>query len=343
VLLHHHQVLTSAPNNQQVLSSSNSSRSQRNSSSSSSRTPMRVSMRILLVCPCYSSASFSLSLCTLCCRGTAYICHRSLLFHLCLDTISHALLLFFLVPRCNSHAEHGIMVTPAVRDSSGAITSGSPFLHFAVLAGVFADSPARAALMYTIKCFVAYFACPFCKLVGTMIGSTVRFCGYCQPVFTHAGVGQGKSYQMGAQDGRLLSDLEQRAQAAAAAFNRARGFEPPPGNRFKGSSPLLQLYWVRISSLFVVPFSHSFHLGVFKNLISRMFAKESRQQVGACTCRGWLRCCVQAACIVSARVSAVTCMCVWVCASHSMCAIIGTRPSAALTQHDALLHCSACT
>jgi phosphotransferase system glucose/maltose/N-acetylglucosamine-specific IIC component len=33
--------------------------------------------------------------------------------------------------------------------------------------------------MYTIKCFVAYFACPFCKLVGTMIGSTFHqgLCG----------------------------------------------------------------------------------------------------------------------------------------------------------------------
>lgn len=70
-----------------------------------------------------------------------------------------------------------------------------------------------------------------------------------------------------------------RAQAAAAAFNRARGFEPPPGNRFKGFSPLLRdLYWVLPSTLFVVPFSHSFFLGIFKNLINSMFAKKSKQQ-----------------------------------------------------------------
>ncbi|WIA42402.1 hypothetical protein OEZ86_008403 [Tetradesmus obliquus] len=109
---------------------------------------------------------------------------------------------------------------------------------------------------------------------------SVRFCGYIKPVLTPAGAGQGRSYQMGAQNGRLLSHLEQRAQATAAAFNRARGFEPPHGNRFKGFSPLLRLYWVRVSSLFVVPFSHAFHLGIFKGLISSMFAKESKQQDG---------------------------------------------------------------
>ncbi|WIA36729.1 hypothetical protein OEZ86_008001 [Tetradesmus obliquus] len=176
--------------------------------------------------------------------------------------------------------EHGIMVTPAVRDSSGAIILGAAFLHFAVLGGIYADSPAAAALRYSIKSFTAYFSCAFCKLVGTMCDGTVRFCGYIKPVLTPAGAGQGRSYQMGAQDGRLLSDLEQRAQATAAAFNRARGFEPPHGNRFKGFSPLLRLYWVRVSSLFVVPFSHAFHLGIFKGLISSMFAKESKQQDG---------------------------------------------------------------
>ena len=119
-------------------------------------------------------------------------------------------------------AEHGIMVTPALRDSSGAIILGAAFLHFAVLGGVFADSPAAAALRYSIKSFTAYFSCAFCKLVGTMCDGAVRFCGYIKPVLTPAGAGQGRSYQMGAQDGRLLSDLEQRAQAAAAAVNDQR-------------------------------------------------------------------------------------------------------------------------
>lgn len=221
------------------------------------------------------------------------------------------------------------MVTPAIRNSSGAITIGIPFLHFAVLTGVYADSPARAALFYSIKCFVAYYACAFCKLVGTMISGTVRFCGFNQPVFTPAGVGQGKSYQMGAPDGRLLSDAEQRAQAAAAAFNRARGFEPLAGNRFKGFSPLLLLYWVQPSRLFVVPFSHAFHLGIFKNLISWMFAKESKQQVGARTCRGWLHCCVHIACNVSASVNTASCMCVGVRESRCICAKTATWPTSA--------------
>jgi hypothetical protein len=136
--------------------------------------------------------------------------------------------------------------------------------------------------MYTIKCFIAYLACPFCKLYGTLKNGIVRFCGFNEPVLTPVGAGQGSSFQMGAQDGRLLTDIEMRAQAAAAAFNRARGFEPPPGNRFKGFSPLLcNLYWVLPSTLFVVPFSHSFFLGVFKQLISSMFAKKSKQQVRA--------------------------------------------------------------
>jgi hypothetical protein len=182
------------------------------------------------------------------------------------------------------------MVTPAVRNCSGAIKEGEPFLHYAVLGGVYADSPARASLMYTIKCFIAYLACPFCKLYGTLKNGTVRFFGYTEPVPTPVGAGQGSSFQMGVQlqgePARLLTDIEMRAQAAAAAFNRARGFEPPPGNRFKGFSPLLRdLYWVLPSTLFVVPFSHSFFLGIFKNLISSMFAKKSKQQVRYMPCR----------------------------------------------------------
>jgi hypothetical protein len=147
--------------------------------------------------------------------------------------------------------------------------------------------------MFSIKCFVAYYACAFCKLVGTLVSGTVRFCGYNEPVPTPAGAGQGCSFQMGEADGRLLTDLEIRAQAAAAAFNRARGFEPPPGNRFKGFSPLLRdLYWVRPSTLFVVPFSHAFYLGVFKQLTSYMFATKPKQQVCASAWQQQLHSCM---------------------------------------------------
>ncbi|KAF6249641.1 hypothetical protein COO60DRAFT_1686595 [Scenedesmus sp. NREL 46B-D3] len=173
--------------------------------------------------------------------------------------------------------EHGIHVTPAMRDSAGAIVWGAMFLHFAVLGGVYADSPARAKLNFSIGSFLAYFACPFCKLAGTLRGKTVRFLGYCLPVLTPAGVGKGKWFQMGASDGRLLQPPEQIAQAIAAAFNRARGFQPPPGNRYKGYSLLLRdLYWVHPSRLFVVPFCHAFHLGIFKDLMHLLFGKEAR-------------------------------------------------------------------
>ncbi|KAF6250103.1 hypothetical protein COO60DRAFT_1629987 [Scenedesmus sp. NREL 46B-D3] len=135
----------------------------------------------------------------------------------------------------------------------------------------------RAKLNFSIGSFLAYFACPFCKLAGTLRGKTVRFLGYCLPVLTPAGVGKGKWFQMGASDGRLLQPPEQIAQAIAAAFNRARGFQPPPGNRYKGYSLLLRdLYWVHPSRLFVVPFCHAFHLGIFKDLMHLLFGKEAR-------------------------------------------------------------------
>jgi len=177
-------------------------------------------------------------------------------------------------------AGHGITVTPAVRDASGNVTQGEPFHHYAVLGGVHADSPARCKLMYTIASFTAYLACAFCKLMGTKVGHVVRYLGYAAPVTTTAGVGLGKEYQMGVQDGRVLSEAEMRAQAATAEYYRACRLEPPPGNRFKGYSPLISdLYWVDPRRLWIVPFCHAFYLGVFKDLMKLMFAKKTRQHV----------------------------------------------------------------
>jgi hypothetical protein len=113
-----------------------------------------------------------------------------------------------------------------------------------------------------------------------MTAGVVRYKGYAAAVETTVGAGTGQEFQMGAANSnRLLAEVEQRAQAAAAAYNRARGYEPPPGNRFKGYSPLLRdLYWVHFGRLWVVPFCHAFFLGVFKNLMSLICAKECRQQ-----------------------------------------------------------------
>lgn len=157
------------------------------------------------------------------------------------------------------------------------LKEGPPFTHYAVLGGVYADSPARAKLMYTIASWIAYFACPFCKLVGTLVNKVVRYLGYAEPVATTQGVGRGKSYQMGRPDGRLLTNREVTAQAVAAEYYRARGLEPPPGNRFKGNSPLLRgLYYVDPVRLWVIPFCHAFYLGVFKNFMQVVTGKKGK-------------------------------------------------------------------
>lgn len=173
----------------------------------------------------------------------------------------------------------GIKVQPATheRDENGQVKKGEPFTHFAVLGAVYADSPARAKLMYTLASWTAYLACAFCKLTGTMKNKVVRFLGYAEPTPTMQGVGRGNSYQMGHADGRLMTEREVKAQAIAAEYYRARGFEPPPGNRFKGFSPLLRrLYYVNPLRLWVVPFCHAFYLGVFKDFMKLMTAKKSK-------------------------------------------------------------------
>lgn len=178
----------------------------------------------------------------------------------------------------------GVCVTPAVRGADGEVSTATPFTHYAVLGAVYADSPARSKLMYSLGSFTAYLACAYCKLTGTMVGRVVRYLGYAKSVATTMGVGAGKNYQMGGsaqapeRRERLMTESEIKAQAVAAEFYRARGFEPPPGNRLKGYSPVLRnLYWVEPRRLFVVPFCHAFHLGVFKDFMQCVFAKKTRK------------------------------------------------------------------
>lgn len=179
-------------------------------------------------------------------------------------------------------AGHGITVTPLVRDSTGAVTEGEPFHHYAVLGGVHADSPARSKLMYTLGSFTAYLACAFCKLMGTKVGSVIRYLGYASPVLTTVGVGVGTEHHMAVEAGRerLLSVEEMKAQAAAAEYYKACRLEPPPGNRFKGYSPLVRdLYWVDARWLWIVPFCHAFYLGVLKDYVRLLFDKKESKQV----------------------------------------------------------------
>lgn len=135
--------------------------------------------------------------------------------------------------------------------------------------------------MYTICSFTAYLSCGFCKLMGTMKGKTVRYLGYAEPVKTTQGVGAGQEYQMGdtpGARGRIMTSQEIKAQAVAAEYFKARGFEPPPGNRFKGHSPLMRLlYWVEPKRLWVVPFCHAFYLGVVKDFLQLVFSKKTRK------------------------------------------------------------------
>ena len=92
---------------------------------------------------------------------------------------------------------------------------------------------------------------------------------------------KGTQFQSGQEDGKwMLSAEELRAQAVAAEYNRARGYDAPPGNRFKGFSPLLRgLYWVKPGRLWVIPLDHAFFLGAFKDLMNLVFSKEPRKQV----------------------------------------------------------------
>jgi hypothetical protein len=193
----------------------------------------------------------------------------------------------------------GITVQPALDelDEHSKRKVGAAFTHYAVLGGVYADSPARAKLMYTIASWIAYLACPFCKLVGTLTSGVVRYLGYASPVTTTQGVGKGQEFMMGRGDGRLLSAKEAKAQAIAAEYHRARGFEPPPGNRFKGHSPLLRrLYYVHPQRLWVLPYCHAFFLGVFKDFMKLLCAKKTNKRSQVSTrlmIQTWARVCVQ--------------------------------------------------
>jgi hypothetical protein len=181
---------------------------------------------------------------------------------------------------------YGVYVTPAERDpNTSAILAGTAFLHFAVLGAVYADSPARAKLMYTVASWTAYLVCPFCIMVGTKVDDVVRYLGYAHAVAITKGYGAGKTCSMtGDGDDRYVDEFVNRVRAHVAEQYRAAGVQPPDNSPFKGLSPFLSedLYWVDANRLWIVPFCHAFFLGVFKDFLEAIFAKGAAAQVSKC-------------------------------------------------------------
>lgn len=122
-------------------------------------------------------------------------------------------------------ARHGVEVKAAETDPiTGEVTLGVAFIHMVMLAGIYADSPARAKLMYTVASWTAFFVCPFCKLMGTVCDSVVRYLGYAKPAPVTKGHDAGSSFQMGVEDGRMFTrEPEQRVRAQAAEVLRVAG------------------------------------------------------------------------------------------------------------------------
>jgi hypothetical protein len=162
--------------------------------------------------------------------------------------------------------------------------AGAAFLHFAVLGAVYADSPARAKLMYTVASWTAYLVCPFCIMVGTKVDDVVRYLGYARAVAINKGygAGPGKTCSMtGDGDERNVPEFVNRVRALVAEQYLAAGVQPPDNSPFKGLSPFFSddLYWVDANRLWVVLFCHAFFLGVFKDFMEAIVAKGAAAEV----------------------------------------------------------------
>ena len=112
--------------------------------------------------------------------------------------------------------QHGVEIHPAERDpETGRVAAGAAFRHMVMLTGIYADSPARGKLMYAVASWTAYFACAFCKLMGTMCDTVVRYLGYSKPAEVTKGHHNGCSFQMGVNDSsRMITHEQQMARAA---------------------------------------------------------------------------------------------------------------------------------
>jgi hypothetical protein len=121
----------------------------------------------------------------------------------------------------------GFEVTPAVIDPvSGAIKPGTPFNHKAFLTGIAADAPARALLLKSVACFVAYLACMYCMLAATRVAGVNKYLGYSEPSLACCGPGEGREFTMGIDDDeRKYSSEELWLLAAQAEQSAQRGVD----------------------------------------------------------------------------------------------------------------------
>jgi len=174
--------------------------------------------------------------------------------------------------------QHGVDIQPAERDpETGKVIAGALFRHMVMLTGIYADSPARAKLMYAVASWTAFFACPFCKLMGTMCDNVVRYMGYAKPAVVTKGHYDGSSFQMGVNDSsRMLSHQQQVARAAVYRVTYEAGVAHDGLSAIKGNTPLVRsLHYVDFNRIWIVPFCHAFYLGVLKDFLNAIFAKKS--------------------------------------------------------------------
>jgi len=174
--------------------------------------------------------------------------------------------------------QHGVDIHPAERDpQTGKVTAGAAFRHMVMLTGIYADSPARAKLMYAVASWTAYFACAFCKLMGTMCDTVVRYLGYSKPAEVTKGHHNGCSFQMGVNDSsRMITHEGQVSRAAVERVTYEAGVAHDGLSAIKGYTPLVRcLHYVDFNRIWIVPFCHAFYLGVFKDFLNAVFAKKS--------------------------------------------------------------------
>lgn len=91
----------------------------------------------------------------------------------------------------------GIYVQTTKLDQHGRVVPAEVIFHRGFIAGLYADAPMRAKLLYFVGGFTAFLVCVYCRLCGVTRGNTRRYIGYVQPVQAERGTGAGRSFQMG--------------------------------------------------------------------------------------------------------------------------------------------------
>ncbi len=137
-----------------------------------------------------------------------------------------------------------------------------------------------SAMLCSVPSFLAYLACAFCGIVGSYVSGVVRFICYGEAVVADRGTHEGERIRMGHNDAdRQYGDDDIRALAVAAATASAEGNAKPQKTwRFKGLSPLLSLGYVDAKRLWIVPFCHAFYLGVLKDFLQLILAKQPKRK-----------------------------------------------------------------